>query len=144
MCCFLNAWCLSTQKPPVSAKEGSCTRDWEGFGEVEEGSLLMISHVGMSAFSTATRLFHFGFILLTFSVWDILHSVNGYVLSIVWKYAMPDMPGGFGVLLVVAKRNMTSKKHICTWYQRNPGHFHNMSRWIVSPQSLDAWTLTAL
>jgi len=48
--------CNEGMRKLLMPAEGSCTRDWEGFGEVDEGSLLMISHVGMSAFSTeATR-----------------------------------------------------------------------------------------
>lgn len=43
---------------PGPVQEGSCTRDWEGFGELEDGSMLMISHVGMSAYSTAPWLLH--------------------------------------------------------------------------------------
>lgn len=48
--------CNEGMRKLLMPAEGSCTRDWEGFGDVEEGSLLMISHLGMAAFSTeATR-----------------------------------------------------------------------------------------
>ncbi|CAE7490197.1 GIP, partial [Symbiodinium sp. CCMP2456] len=38
--------------------EGSCTRDWEGFGDPEEGSLLMLGQVKLTTFSSDfTRTF---------------------------------------------------------------------------------------
>lgn len=48
--------CNEGMRKLLMPAEGSCTRDWEGFGEVEAGSLLMIGHVKMAAFSIeATR-----------------------------------------------------------------------------------------
>ena len=44
--------CNEGMRKLLMPAEGSCTRDWEGFGELEDGSMLMISHVGMSAYST--------------------------------------------------------------------------------------------
>ena len=37
----------------MNPKEGSHTRDWEGFGDLEEGHLLLLGHVKMSSYASA-------------------------------------------------------------------------------------------